>query len=167
MWPHMIWQWSHLTWSWSHVTSAWSHVTRTWRYVTRAWRHVNEHEFMRLFLCFHRLWSMTKWIQSCTRCASLMATIFLSAVGNPFWNSLVALSTLRWHFLMSLSMSAHITAQHRSTLLTIGEEAHAFGLYISLSLYTDEDHIGRNVCIKICTEIRSDYHPYYVLLKLQ
>jgi len=28
---------------------------------------------------------------------------------------------------------------------------------------TDEDHIGQNVCIKICTEIRSDYHPYYVL----
>jgi len=31
---------------------------------------------------------------------------------------------------------------------------------------TDEDHIGQNVCIKICTEIRSDYHPYYVLWRV-
>ena len=31
--------------------------------------------------------------------------------------------------------------------------------FFHLFLYTDEDHIGRNVCIKICTEIRSDYHP--------
>ena len=37
------------------------------------------------------------------------------------------------------------------------------GRNICIKICIDEDHIGRNVCIKICTEIRSDY----VLLKLQ
>ena len=58
------------------------------------------------------------------------------------------------------------------SILWGGEGRDAFCLGINIAcffpsfLYTDEDHIVRNVCIKICTEIRSDCITYVILCTL-
>jgi len=57
------------------------------------------------------------------------------------------------HSLIGYLAVSHLTVSIHCCVVSVHKS-----LY-SNHWYTDEDHIGRNVCIKICTEIRSDYHP--------
>jgi len=60
------------------------------------------------------------------------------------------------HMKVTLKNSLHMVYQMRVQCIL---PRYKYCLFFSIFLYTDEDHIGRNICIKICTEIRSDYHP--------